>query len=417
MPASTPIAVIGAGPYGLSIAAHLEARGVDYRIFGTPMRSWLEHMPERMFLKSVGFASSLSDPDRRHTLGAFCRQEGREYADGAAWPVPIGTFTDYTLWFQRTVVPNVEQDDVVSLDRRGDDFELRLASDQRVTARRVVLAVGHLYFAHVPASLAVLPAELASHAMAHRDFSRFRGHDVTVIGAGQSALESAALLHESGASVRVLVRGRKVAWNPDPVPGPRSGWARVRAPQSGLGDGWPGYLYCNGPRAFSYLPYAARARVVATALGPAGAWWLKPRVVGRFPVETATSIRTAEPDGSRARLRVATADRRERELLTDHILAGTGYRVDIDALPFVSQGLAAGVRRAGRSPLLSTNFESSVPGLYFVGLAAAATFGPVLRFVYGADFTARRVTAHLIDGQWRRPRPRRAKRAPATLVR
>ncbi len=401
---STPVAIIGAGPYGLSIAAHLEAHGVHYRIFGTPMRSWLEHMPERMFLKSTGFASSLSDPGRRHTLGAFCRQEGREYADGAAWPVPIGTFTDYALWFQRTIVANVEQDDVVSLDRSGDDFQLRLASGGRVAARRVVLAVGHLYFAHVPASLAALPAELASHALAHREFSRFCGREVTVIGAGQSALESAALLHESGASVRLLVRGRRLAWNPDPVPGSRSGWARVRAPQSGLGDGWPGYAYCNGPRAFYYLPYRTRARVVARALGPAGAWWLKPRVVGRFPVETATSIRTAAPDGSRARLRIATADGRERELLADHVLAGTGYRVNVDALPFLSEGLAARVRRAGSSPLLSTNFESSVPGLYFVGLAAAATFGPVLRFVYGANFTARRLAAHLAEGQ-QRPRP------------
>src|SRR4029450_13732595 len=229
-----PVAIVGAGPYGLSISAHLRARGIEHRVFGTPMRSWLEHMPEGMFLKSVGFDSSLSDPAGRSTLDAFCAAEGRDYADDG-WPVPIGAFAGYGGGFQRELVPDVERTEVRRVGRLGERFELELASGERLTAHQVVLAVGHMHFPHVPEELAGLPRELVTHASAHRRFDAFAGRDVTVVGAGQSALESAALLHEAGAHVRVLVRGPEVEWNPEPGELDRSLLERLRNPVSGLG--------------------------------------------------------------------------------------------------------------------------------------------------------------------------------------
>ena len=389
----TPVAVVGAGPYGLSIAAHLRGRGIDHRIFGSPMRSWLRHMPEGMFLKSVGFASSLADPVRRGTLAAYCAQEGLDYADDA-WPVPIDTFTGYGRWFQRTLVPEVETAEVARLGRDGELFALELSTGERLRARRVVLAVGHLHFAHVPDVLAGLPQELATHACAHRRLDTFAGREVTVVGAGQSALESAALLHEAGAGVRVLVRGPRVAWNPEPGEPDRSLLERMRSPVSGLGSGWRTYAWSNGPGMFRHLPFQARTAIVRRALGPAGAWWLKPRITGRFPLDAGTSVRAAEPAAGRLRLTLAGPEG-ERQLLTDHVLAGTGYRVDVARLGFLEPALAARIRRAGGPPVLSPGFESSVPGLYFVGLAAAQTFGPVMRFVYGSEFAARRVARQL----------------------
>ena len=56
------VVVIGAGPYGLSIATHLRAQQLSFRIFGEPMASWRHHMPQGMSLKSEGFASDLYDP-------------------------------------------------------------------------------------------------------------------------------------------------------------------------------------------------------------------------------------------------------------------------------------------------------------------------------------------------------------------
>ncbi len=388
---SIPVAVVGAGPYGLSVAANLRARGVEYRIFGKPMSSWLENMPEKMFLKSVGFASSLSDGTGGHTIGAFCRAHGRDYAD-VDWPVPIDTFTDYAQWFQKTLVDNVEPHDVVSLKRAGSGFEIQLGTGEVVSAAQVVMAVGHTYFAYTPVVFRSAPDGLVSHAMDHRTFDAFAGRSVTVIGAGQSALETSALLHEAGADVNVLVRSTKLGWNGDPVE--RTLRTRLRAPESGLGPGWKSLFYSKAPQVFRHLPRATREEVVRRALGPAGAWWLRPRVLGQVPISLGSAVRAVTGAGDGLELEVVT-DGTSRRVRTDHVIAGTGYRVDVNRIPFVDRELLAQVRQAGTVPVLNGAFESSVPGLYFVGLSAAATFGPVQRFVYGADFAARQVSRHV----------------------
>ena len=119
------VAIIGAGPYGLSIAAHLRARNVDFRIFGSPMHTWRAHMPKGMRLKSEGFASSLYDPDSAFTLEAYCKEKGLPYAD-TALPVPLETFTAYGLEFQKRFVPDLEDKLVVSLRRTGDGYQVAL---------------------------------------------------------------------------------------------------------------------------------------------------------------------------------------------------------------------------------------------------------------------------------------------------
>src|SRR5271168_5328523 len=110
------VGIIGAGPYGLSVAAHLRRTGVAFRIFGRPMDSWLAHMPKGMMLKSDGFASDLYDPDRHLPLRQFCSERGIEYADTGI-PVRIETFVDYGLAFQERLVPQLEDKLVSSVDR------------------------------------------------------------------------------------------------------------------------------------------------------------------------------------------------------------------------------------------------------------------------------------------------------------
>jgi hypothetical protein len=387
------VAIVGAGPYGLSIAAHLAAHGVDHRIFGRPMHTWQTNMPPGMYLKSEGCASSLSDPDGRVTLGAHCAEQGLQYGDYAV-PVPLSTFVSYGLAFQERVVPNLETTEVIAAGATPGGFRLRLATGEEVQARRVVLAVGVGHFAHVPAVLTNLGPELASHSSAHTNLDAFKGRDVIVIGAGQSALETAALLHEHGADVRVLVRGWSVAWNADPDPGPRSLPQRLRRPMSGLGPGLRSWFYSTRPNLFHYLPQPTRIHAVRTTLGPAGAWWLRERVVNRIPVLLGHTVRAAQAQGGRVRLRLENGDG-PIEMTCDHVIAGTGYRVDLRRLAFLEPALLARIRHVGQAPVLSPSFESSLPGLYFVGLAAANDFGPVMRFVYGTGFTARRLTAAL----------------------
>lgn len=409
--------VVGAGPYGLSVAAHLRARGIPHRIFGWPMSMWSDRMPRGMFLKSEGMASSLSDPGGKHTLRAFCQQHGLPYGD-IGWPVPIDTFLAYGQWFQRERVPHVEQLDVVGLERTGDGFRVRLSDGSDLAAGRVVVATGLAAFAYVPPELEGLPPELASHPSAHRDLDAFAGQDVAIVGAGQSALESAALLLELGARPRVLVRKRHLDWNHSPDFS-TTGLERLLHPVSGLGFGWKLKAYEELPDAFRRLPPAWRISIVRTVLGPAGAWWLRERVLGRVPLELDVRLRGGEAVGGRVRLELERDGRREH-VEADHVMAATGYRVDLSRLPFLDRALLTALRTYRGYPLLTRDFESSVPGLYFVGNAAAFSFGPVQRFVVGSSLAAGRVSAALARPAVRRGRfalPRRGAVATPSVAR
>ena len=168
------VAIIGSGPYGLSLAAHLKARGVNFRIFGNPMEFWLQHMPKGMYLKSEGFASSLYDPGSTFTLKTFCKERGLPYAD-LGTPVSLEIFSAYGLEFQKQFVPELERQTVVSLKRASQEFELALNSGETLWARRVVIAVGLTYFEYTPAKLASLPKEYVSHSSKHSTVDEFRG--------------------------------------------------------------------------------------------------------------------------------------------------------------------------------------------------------------------------------------------------
>ena len=390
----TPVAIVGAGPYGVSIAAHLRSAGVSFRIFGMPMDRWRHQMPEGMFLKSEGFASNLSDPGGRYTLARYCAAERIPYRD-IHGPVSLPVFRRYALAFQRELVPEVEEIMVSSIERESGWFGLQLADETKIRARKVVVATGLEHAAYVPHELEGLPRDLLSHSSVHRDLSRFQGMNVAVIGGGQSALETAALLAEQGASVRLLVRAPALSWNSIPRECPPSRYRRLRYPASGLGYGIQLWAYANVPGLFRYLPESIRLERVKNVLGPAGGWWLRERVVGRFPIMANQVVSKAEVRGSRAELHVHDAGGRISHLTTDHVIAATGYRFDLARMRFLGPGLASTVRNQGGVPVLSPNFESSVPGLYFTGFASVPWFGPVMRFLVGADYTARRVSRHL----------------------
>jgi len=191
------VAIIGAGPYGLSLAAHLRHSGADFRIFGIPMRSWREAMPAGMYLKSDGFGTNLSDPENSVKLSEFCSTQNIPYSDHGL-PIALKTFVDYGLWFRQKLGLPIEERKVSEITHNQDRFELRLDSGETVTARRAVLAVGTTYFGYVPPQLAALPRELVSHSGDHSVLSKFAGREVIVVGGGQSGLETAALLSEQG---------------------------------------------------------------------------------------------------------------------------------------------------------------------------------------------------------------------------
>ncbi|WP_432036506.1 FAD-dependent oxidoreductase [Streptomyces cucumeris] len=389
-----PVAVIGAGPYGLSTAAHLRARGLPVRVFGEPMVSWRAQMPAGMLLKSTPVASTIDAPQPGHTLLDYCQASGGPRYESDWDIIPVETFSEYGLWFQRRLVPELEQVRVVSVDRRGGRFELKLDSGEQFTARAVVVASGLSGLAHLPRPLAAAvpdgpsPAGPVSHSSQHHDLGRFAGQRVVVVGAGQSALESAVLLAEAGAaSVRVVARGpRAVGFGAPPDRQPRL------RPASPFGRAWSLYALSYHAVGFRNLPASAREYLVRRVLGPKGAWWLRDRFAGRVQVTQGRRIHRVSVEGDgRPVLSLRGADGRAGELAADHIMAATGYRMDLAALGFLGPELRAEVVTSAGGPWLDTGYRSSVPGLYFTGLPAAASFGPVMRFVCGTEYASPRL--------------------------
>ena len=394
------VAIVGAGPYGLSVAAHLKAAGVDFRIFGKPMGFWRDHMPEGMHLKSEGFASSLSEPSGRFTLGAFCKERGLQYADLGS-PVPLEVFTSYGLEFQTRFVPELEDDMVIQLERMQTAFKITLQNGEVLLARRVVVAVGQTYFPKLPRELAGFPKEAVSHSSEHSELDNFTGREVAIVGAGSSALDLAALLHERGASVQVVARIPKVRYH-DPLDTKKvSLLEKVRNPTTGIGVGWKLWLCARLPLVFRLMPEKFRLEKVRRLLGPVGCWFIKDRVEGKVGLHLGVSIEGATLKDGRVRLELIDGAGLKKTLETDHVIAATGFDPSLRRITFLAPSIVSEIACSGNTPALSSNFESTVKGLYFVGVTAANTFGPLLRFAYGAEFTAPRLSRHLVRTQQR----------------
>jgi FAD-dependent urate hydroxylase len=386
-PSDCDVAVIGAGPYGLSAAAHLiAADGVQVRVFGRPMSFWEEHMPAGMLLRSPWPACHLSDPAGGWTLNRYRAEHG--YAFGE--PVPLDRFVEYGRWFQRVLVPDVDHRMVRRLDWGSRGFTLELEDGELLAARRVIVAAGIAPFARRPPEFARLSSDLASHSVDHRDLGRFAGRRIVVIGGGQSALESAALLHERKADVEVLVPRPVVHWL-------TRRWQHRLPVVSRMLYAWPdvgpagvSHLVAR-PALYGRMPRQTQDRLATRSIRPAGAAWLVPRLRD-VPIRTGLRVVEAARVNGHVRLTLDDGSRRT----VDHALLATGYRVDLSRYEFLAPGLLAALGRVNGLPVLSRAFESTVPGLHFIGAPAAWTHGPLMRFVAGAGFASRSIVRAIV---------------------
>ncbi len=381
------VAIVGAGPYGLAAAAHLRSANVDLRVFGKAMEFW-HQMPAGMLLRSYWEGSHISDPHGDLTLDRYQRARGVQLPR----PVRRDDFVDYGRWFQRKALPDLDGRRVARIEAASKGYLVTLEDGQSVLAQRVVIATGIASFARRPHQFSTVPPERASHSSEHRDFSRFAGQRVVVVGGGQSALESAALLHEAGAAVEVVVRAPGVHWL-------RYGtrlhaWLHNRAnplrrilyPPSDVGP--PGLNWIvDTPDLFRRLPSAVHSRIARRAIRPAGAGWLRPRMNG-VKITTGRVIISASPVGQQVRLKLDDGTER----CVDHILLATGYQVDISRCAFLAPDLVRSLRLVDGYPELTAGFEASLPGLHFLGASAAGTFGPLMRFVAGTKYAASALT-------------------------
>jgi FAD-dependent urate hydroxylase len=381
-----PAVVIGAGPNGLAVSAHLQALGVPVRCFGDPLLSWSERMPAGMLLRSRRRSSSISAPDAGLRIDDFERAEGRQLR-----PVNLSReqFLDYGHWFQRQAVPDVERRTVSLVESDGDGFAVQLADGERLKASTVIMAAGVASFIHRPFPFATLSREVCSHAYDHADLGSFGGRRLEVVGSGQSALECAALLHESGAEVEVLARAARIKWLGDgseehlPVPVHTGRIPSLEPPPTDIGGVRSGWLIAT-PDVFRRLPRGRQSQLAHDSVGPAGSGWLRPRLA-QVPIRTSVQVLSAAESDGTVVLNLSDGSRRS----VDHVLLGTGYRVDIRRAEVLSAELRSRIKLAdGDYPALTRGLETSVPRLHFMGAAAAYSFGPINRFVVGTWYSA-----------------------------
>jgi cation diffusion facilitator CzcD-associated flavoprotein CzcO len=399
----TDCLIIGAGPYGLSLGAYLRAKQVDFKIAGKVMGAWVSNMPDGMFLKSEGFASNLFEPSGRFTLGRYCAIHGIPYADTGI-PVSKDTFIGYGRAFQAQYVPNLEERMAVAVARTDDGFVTEFSDGGRVVSRRVVVAAGVGSYSQVPPVLQTLPPALRSHSADHSSFASFAGKTVAVIGGGSSAMDVAAALRRHGASVIVIARRRSVRFQ-TPL-GNRSLRDKLRAPMTTVGPGWKSVLCTEAPLLFHHMPDAFRTKIVRRYLGPAPAWFVRDEIEGHVPILTGMTVAEAAVEDGRVRLTLSAEDGAARAIAADHVICATGYNVAVGRNSFLHRDLVAGIRDVDGAPKLSRNFETSIPGLFFIGPASANSFGPMLRFAAGAGFTARRLSRYLIASRLRQRQQR-----------
>ena len=374
------VTIIGAGPYGLASAAYLRAAGVEARVFGEPMAFWKEQMPVGMCLRSSWSASHIADPKQEVTLDAYCRQNGNHVSK----PIPLERFVDYGQWYQRTLVPHLERRHVIRVDLETGGFRVRLADGEEFLSRRVLVATGIGTFASRPAEFVGIPAELASHTSEQNDLRRFKGQRVVVVGAGQSALESAALFKEEGIEVEVIGRKQSLRWvglHPKLHHLGAISWL-LYSPRD-VGPAGISRLVAM-PHLFRRFPRQFQDRTAYRAIRPAGAGWLRPRL-GGVPITLGRHFVSVKVKGSQLHLRLNDGTER----LVDHALLATGYRVDVSRYGFLSESLLQRIETFNGYPVLKRGLECSVPGLHFLGKPAAWSFGPLLGFVSGTEFAAK----------------------------
>jgi FAD-dependent urate hydroxylase len=384
-PSRSLAVIVGAGPNGLAAVAHLRHAGIDALCFGEPLESWSRQMPAGMLLRSRRCASHIADPHRSLTIDDYERTEGQQLRQPS---LTLEEFVGYGRWYQRRAVPDVDARKVTDVARHNGGFRVRLDDGEELQASRLIVAAGLSPFMNCPAPFASLPRSVWSHAYEHANLAGFSGRRVAVIGSGQSALECAALLNEAGATVEVLARAESIRWLPDDTDPAASPAARRRRmlsispPPTGVGGRVTGWI-AAAPDVFRKVPRALHPTISFRCIRPAGSGWLRPRLAD-VPISCGREVVDAQEQEGSVRLRLTDGSRRT----VDHVLLGTGYKIDVRRYPFLARELAAELKLADGYPVLGPGLESSVGGLHFMGAAAAHSFGPIMRFVAGTWYAA-----------------------------
>jgi FAD-dependent urate hydroxylase len=388
MPEQLDVAVVGAGPFGLSVAAHLAHKRV--RVFGEPMQTWRTRMPPDMRLRSDWEETSLSAPGDRGSIEVWSRAESQPREE----PIPLQTFLRYADWFRRTFVPDSDRADVAQVDRSAGRFRVTSSAGDEVDARQLVIAVGVTPFPHAPPPFDAALGDGIDFAIERQDYRACAGGKVIVVGGGQGGLGAAALAQRAGAEVEIVIRS-ELRWFTDREPyRPRGRLQhrlyRLAYPVVGYGPPPLNRLALH-PDTFAALPAPVRRRVAARILRAGGSPWVRDEIQGRVTVTEGVAVQAVKRRGERIQLELSDGSARE----ADAVVVSAGFRFALDRMAFLSPTVRAAVAVQDGWPVLDREFRSSDPDLLLVGFAAERRFGPIARFVSGSRFTAHRVAEAL----------------------
>lgn len=363
MPSPLPLLIIGAGPFGLALAAYAQRMQIEHVVLGKPMSFWKEHMPRGMYLRSD--CEWHYDPFNEHTMLRYLATKQLTPRD--VDPLALDFYLGYAEWFQRQYNIAARPAWVERLQHDGHHFEATLANGERLAARNVVLALGFRYFKNIPEPFSALfPAGRFAHTCDFVNFSALRDKRVLIIGGRQSAFEWAALIREQGAGAVYMSY-------------------RHATPSFEVSDwSWEKELVdriANHPKWFRELSEAEKEQL-HHRLWAEGRLKLEPWLASRvlhekitlFPHSQVTACRELANGGLEVRVN-------EAALHVDQIILATGYKVNVAQIPFLTQGgILAKLETKNGFPVLDEHFQSNIPGLYFTSMCATQDFGPFFAF-------------------------------------
>lgn len=377
---NTDLLIIGAGPFGLALAAQASHDSIEHLIVGKPMEFWRRNMPNGMFLRSA--CDWHLDPVNVHTIEAFLSSQKKTARD--VEPLSLDFYLSYAEWFQKqkNIQPlpvYVKQLDPSLASHR---FVATTADGDVINARRVALAPGFKHFAHAPAELiALLPAGRFQHTSEFVDFSDAADKRYLIIGGRQSAFEWAALLLEAGAAAVHLSH-------------------RHASPAFTVADwSWVNPLVDNiakDPSWFRRLSQAEKDEVTHRLWAEGRLKvepWLEPRLkddrVRMWPESQLVSCH----EGRDSELVVALTN--GETIHVDQIVLATGFKVDITRLPILANTIREQLQMRNGFPVLDDHFETSIPGLFITSMPATQDFGPFFGFTISVRTSAKLICERL----------------------
>ncbi|GMK40817.1 hypothetical protein PCCS19_38730 [Paenibacillus sp. CCS19] len=332
-----------------------------------------------MFIRTNPLYISLSDNEDKWTIERF----GEETNTPLEAPFPRPAFVEYGFWFANKAGVDFTPELATEVTHSASGYTVVTETGKRLMASRVIVATGLQHFSYIPKELRSLPPSLLTHTFGQTEFDRFKGSTVAVIGSGQSAWEAAALLHLAGSDAELLFRSEEVRY-------------------AGEDNTASGLRLIESAEQFYRQPIEVKEERWNTPRRGSVALFLKPYVDGKVKATGGVEITRAEArDDGKAYLTLSNGETR----LVDHVISATGYRIQLNLLPFLAPELLSAIHREPQPfqgfPFLSEHFECSIPGLYFAGTLASHTHGPAFGFVAGIRQSCHSIITHIVSQQER----------------